>query len=49
MTECIQHGDYAVYVYSSYGLALAVIMANVLWPYLRLRLLRRGVQNKTQP
>lgn len=40
-------GGYAVYVWSSYGLALAVLAASVLEPYWRLRLIERRIARET--
>lgn len=37
-------GGYAAYVWSSFALAAAVVAANVAWPYLALRRLRRDIQ-----
>lgn len=43
MMEWFDMGGYGVYVYSSYGLALVVLAANIAWPYLRLWYLRRSL------
>jgi len=40
MSEWWQMGGYAAYVWSSYGIAFAVLAANVVWPYWRQRTLR---------
>lgn len=41
MAEWWLMGGYAAYVWSSFGLALVVLAANIIWPYLQLRRLRR--------
>ncbi|MDN5938967.1 MAG: heme exporter protein CcmD [Salinisphaera sp.] len=44
MVEWLRMGGYAVYVWSSFGLALAVIVANIVWPYAQLHRLRRALR-----
>lgn len=46
MMEWLDMGGYGAYVYSSYGLALAVLAANIVWPYWRLRQLRRNLSRE---
>lgn len=46
MTAWWDMGPYGVYVYSAYGLALLVLVANIAWPYLRLRHLRRSLRRE---
>lgn len=41
--EFVHMGGYAFYVWSSYGVALVVVVANVVWPWLRHRQLRRRI------
>lgn len=41
MMQWLDMGGYGAYVYASYGLALIVLAVNILWPYVRLRQLRR--------
>lgn len=47
MQEFWDMGGYAAYVWSSYGLAVAVLGANIVWPYMRLRMLRRELQRES--
>lgn len=37
-------GGYAPYVWSSYGIAAVVVLANIIWPYWRHRALRRKLK-----
>lgn len=46
MMEWFDMGDYGAYVYSSYTLGLIVLAANIAWPYLRLRHLRRTLRRE---
>ena len=52
MTEFFQMGDYAFYVWTSYGLTLIVLVANLLIPYYQehtiLRTLARKLRRKTR-
>lgn len=43
--EFIHMGGYAPYVWSSYGIALVVVLGNFIWPWLRHRQLRRHILN----
>jgi len=46
LTEFIHMGGYAPYVWSSYGIALLVVAANVMQPWLRHRSLRQRIRNE---
>lgn len=43
--DFVHMGGYASYVWSSYGIALAVIAGNFLWPWVRHRQVCRRIQN----
>lgn len=44
MHDFLNMGDYGVYVWSSYGLTIAVLLANVLESYWRLRRVARQIR-----
>jgi len=46
LTQIIHMGGYADYVWSSYGLALLVVVGNVVWPWLRHRRMRQRILNE---
>ncbi|MDM8561474.1 heme exporter protein CcmD [Candidatus Parabeggiatoa sp. HSG14] len=46
MSEFFQMGDYAFYVWTSYGLALVVLVANLILPIIHERNLMRVLARK---
>lgn len=46
LTEFLYMGGYAAYVWSSYGIALAVIAGNIIWPWLAHRQVRKRIRNE---
>jgi heme exporter protein D len=48
MSEFLHMGGYAFYVWTSYGLAFIVLLANVLNPWLRERKLLREMASKAR-
>lgn len=42
----VHMGGYAPYVWSSYGIALAVVVGNIVWSWLQHRLIRRRIFNE---
>lgn len=44
MHEFLNMGGYAAYVWSSYGVAVVVLGVNAIWPYLRLRAVKRQIR-----
>lgn len=44
--EFLRMGGYARYVWSSYGIALIVVVGNIVWPWLRHRWVRRRIVNE---
>ena len=49
MSEFLHMGGYAFYVWTSYGLAFAILVFNLLVPWRRERHLRRGLGRPEQP
>ncbi len=47
MSEFFHMGGYAAYVWPAYGLALLVLIVNLLGPYLRLRRSLRDLARRT--
>lgn len=43
LIEFLRMGGYAEYVWSSYGIALIVVIGNIVWPWLRHRQVRRRI------
>ena len=43
--DFVHMGGYASYVWSSYGMALVVVLANIAWPLLRRRHTCRRIRN----
>jgi heme exporter protein D len=46
MSEFFQMGDYAFYIWTSYGLALVVLVANLIFPVVNERNLLRLIARK---
>jgi len=46
MSEFFHMGGYGAYVWSSYGITAAVLLANIVLPYLRLRSIRREIYRR---
>lgn len=44
--EFVHMGGYASYVWSSYGIALVVVLGNIAWPWLRHRQLCQRIRNE---
>ncbi|EAR20576.1 heme exporter protein CcmD [Nitrococcus mobilis] len=46
--EFLHMGGYGIYVWSAYGVAAVVLIANALWPVFRFRALRREIERGGQ-
>ena len=47
MHEFLNMGGYGGYVWSSYGIALLVLGANAIWPYVQLRAVKRRIKDSS--